>query len=419
MKKSRALLLLSACLLGSAGYAVVQPNAAAYLPDVFKSLSNLKLPETTVQRVAASDSDTAAAAQAVPAWAAEATMNPDYVADATANDDKGDSQEGAEAVDAVADIPAWALEATMNPDYVKDDTAAAGEGEAAKPAEEVTVGSETAWVPGVTQYYGVSDSTDTPAWAAEAAMNPDYAAASPAAEPSSASETAAAEPVHGVTQYYGTSESTGTPAWAAEAVMNPDYETAAAAAPEAAAAEQPAAAAEPVPGVTQYYGTSESTGTPAWAAEAAMNPDYSTATAAVESAPAPVAPQISEAKIEACRDALNAEVKAGKLYFATESWGIEEGNYRTLDKVAKVAKDCGDGLTIEVGGHTDNTGKPESNKTLSQLRADAVSKYLARAGVDATRLTAVGYGQDHPTGDNKTVNGRRENRRIEFQVNAK
>ena len=56
------------------------------------------------------------------------------------------------------------------------------------------------------------------------------------------------------------------------------------------------------------------------------------------------------------------------------------------------------------------------NKRLSQKRAESVRNYLIKAGVDAKRMTAVGYGQEKPIADNKTAAGRKENRRVEFQI---
>ena len=73
-------------------------------------------------------------------------------------------------------------------------------------------------------------------------------------------------------------------------------------------------------------------------------------------------------------------------------------------------------VRFEVQGHTDNVGKPEMNLKLSQQRADAVKKYLEKKGVEASRMTAVGYGQEVPIADNKTKAGRQKNRRVEFKI---
>jgi outer membrane protein OmpA-like peptidoglycan-associated protein len=74
------------------------------------------------------------------------------------------------------------------------------------------------------------------------------------------------------------------------------------------------------------------------------------------------------------------------------------------------------GTTIEVGGHTDNTGDPGSNMQLSQQRADAVRGYLIQQGVNPAMLTAKGYGQTAPRSTNDTEEGRFRNRRIEFTL---
>jgi outer membrane protein OmpA-like peptidoglycan-associated protein len=57
------------------------------------------------------------------------------------------------------------------------------------------------------------------------------------------------------------------------------------------------------------------------------------------------------------------------------------------------------------------------NLELSQKRADAVKAYLAKKGVDASKLVAKGFGQTVPVADNATAAGRAKNRRVEFKVN--
>jgi outer membrane protein OmpA-like peptidoglycan-associated protein len=71
---------------------------------------------------------------------------------------------------------------------------------------------------------------------------------------------------------------------------------------------------------------------------------------------------------------------------------------------------------IEIRGFTDNVGKPETNKKLSEKRAQAVKKYFVRKGVEEARIKAVGYGIEFPIADNKTSKGRALNRRVEFIV---
>ena len=69
--------------------------------------------------------------------------------------------------------------------------------------------------------------------------------------------------------------------------------------------------------------------------------------------------------------------------------------------------------TIEISGHTDNVGGNKKNKKLSQQRADAVRDYLVAKGIDASRIKAVGYGDERPIAPNDTPEGRQQNRRIE------
>ena len=71
---------------------------------------------------------------------------------------------------------------------------------------------------------------------------------------------------------------------------------------------------------------------------------------------------------------------------------------------------------LNIGGHTDSIGSSESNQRLSQKRADAVKKYLTDRGVDASRVSSVGYGESNPIADNKYTAGRKQNRRVELSV---
>jgi outer membrane protein OmpA-like peptidoglycan-associated protein len=68
---------------------------------------------------------------------------------------------------------------------------------------------------------------------------------------------------------------------------------------------------------------------------------------------------------------------------------------------------------VEIAGHTDNVGNPKGNKALSQKRAQACRDYVISKGIDGSRLTAIGHGDERPIAPNDTEEGRQKNRRIE------
>ena len=85
----------------------------------------------------------------------------------------------------------------------------------------------------------------------------------------------------------------------------------------------------------------------------------------------------------------------------------------TLNMIVQVMKDNPD-IKFEIGGHTDSDGDDASNMALSKQRADAVKNQLVDMGIDGSRLTTKGYGESKPIGDNKTPEGKANNRRVEF-----
>ncbi len=71
---------------------------------------------------------------------------------------------------------------------------------------------------------------------------------------------------------------------------------------------------------------------------------------------------------------------------------------------------------IEIGGHTDNVGKPAANILLSMERAKSVMAYIITKGIDASRITARGYGSSVPVASNATAQGKAINRRTEVKI---
>jgi len=101
------------------------------------------------------------------------------------------------------------------------------------------------------------------------------------------------------------------------------------------------------------------------------------------------------------------------ILFDTDSARIRPESQPTLDEVVRLlSSEPGWSLTIE--GHTDATGTPAHNQTLSEQRAASVRDYLVSKGAAASRLNSVGFGQSKPVADNATELGRAQNRRVEL-----
>lgn len=103
------------------------------------------------------------------------------------------------------------------------------------------------------------------------------------------------------------------------------------------------------------------------------------------------------------------------IEFETGSATLAPEGRAILDQMAGVLVTI-PGKTIEIIGHTDNSGSRASNIALSQARADAVKGYLVTKGVDPRAMATMGVGPDQPIASNDTEAGRARNRRIEFRV---
>ena len=104
------------------------------------------------------------------------------------------------------------------------------------------------------------------------------------------------------------------------------------------------------------------------------------------------------------------------IQFETGSNRIRSVSRSILAEVVSIMKN-NPTYNLMIAGHTDSIGASDFNQRLSQKRADAVRQYLIERGVEASRLTAVGYGESQPIADNRYADGRRQNRRVELSVN--
>lgn len=107
-----------------------------------------------------------------------------------------------------------------------------------------------------------------------------------------------------------------------------------------------------------------------------------------------------------------------KVFFATGKADIGERSFSLLSQVAAVLRANPQIRAVRVEGHTDSVGNGDSNRELSQRRADAVRAFLLNKGVAPTRLLARGFGDTQPIADNGSRAGRDQNRRVEFKIVA-
>lgn len=101
------------------------------------------------------------------------------------------------------------------------------------------------------------------------------------------------------------------------------------------------------------------------------------------------------------------------ITFDIDKSDIKPESMGTLNMIVGVLKSNPD-LKFEIDGHTDNTGQAAHNLTLSQQRAEAVKTQLIKMGIDASRLTTKGFGDTKPISDNSSLEGKANNRRVEF-----
>ena len=124
-------------------------------------------------------------------------------------------------------------------------------------------------------------------------------------------------------------------------------------------------------------------------------------------------------KIEQSQEVSRHEFITTRKYtinYRNNSYDFSDKNFQTLERIA--------GLLVQhpkagiiVKGHTDSSGNYEHNKKLSELRAHSVKSYFVDQGINSSRIKAFGMGQKNPIGSDKTLEGRKQNRRVEIELN--
>ena len=138
-------------------------------------------------------------------------------------------------------------------------------------------------------------------------------------------------------------------------------------------------------------------------------------------APAPVAAPAAPAPAPAPAVVVPAAPATEKVSFAADAFfdfnktALKPEGKAKLDDLADKVK----GLNLEVViavGHTDSVGSDAYNDKLSVKRSEAVKAYLADKGIDASKIYTEGKGEKQPVADNKSADGRAQNRRVEIEV---
>jgi outer membrane protein OmpA-like peptidoglycan-associated protein len=108
-------------------------------------------------------------------------------------------------------------------------------------------------------------------------------------------------------------------------------------------------------------------------------------------------------------------IRLNNIFFESGKAVLKKESFVELDRVVEFL-DASPDIKIEIGGHTDNVGKAATNLKLSTARANSVTKYIVSKGISASRISPKGYGMTKPVTENKTPQGRSQNRRVEFTI---
>lgn len=103
------------------------------------------------------------------------------------------------------------------------------------------------------------------------------------------------------------------------------------------------------------------------------------------------------------------------VLFAVNSSQLDASAMQPLDKLASFLKEHPSDR-VRIAGYTDNSGSATYNRQLSKERAEAVQSAMVQRGINPSRMTAVGHGEQNPVASNQTKSGRQQNRRVEFTI---
>jgi outer membrane protein OmpA-like peptidoglycan-associated protein len=126
--------------------------------------------------------------------------------------------------------------------------------------------------------------------------------------------------------------------------------------------------------------------------------------------------QVQAANIERQGDELLVKFSSAILFDIGKA-NLKAQSQTDLTEFAEVLKKYPD-TDLVIEGHTDSTGSKAINEKLSAARAQSVLDFLASKGVNTTRMQGRGFADTVPVGDNATVDGRAQNRRVQVKIAA-
>jgi len=123
------------------------------------------------------------------------------------------------------------------------------------------------------------------------------------------------------------------------------------------------------------------------------------------------------AEVERVGEGIRMVLKEDAVRFDVNKSTLTAQAKSNLDKLIPVFNEYSD-TNIDIFGYTDSSGNANSNLTLSKNRAKSVKNYLISKGLVAGRLNTTGLGIADPIASNETVDGKSQNRRVEFAITA-
>ncbi|MGQ0800663.1 MAG: OmpA family protein [Pseudomarimonas sp.] len=120
-------------------------------------------------------------------------------------------------------------------------------------------------------------------------------------------------------------------------------------------------------------------------------------------------------ELEAKQTERGLVVTLGDVLFETARAELKPGAQRNLDKLAAALNEHST-TTVAIEGHTDSVGEADFNIELSRMRALSVEQFLMNRGVDRSRFTVAGLGEEYPVASNDNDAGRQQNRRVEIII---